>query len=101
MNNLQTIFDEYIAYGQSQKRLDPKTINAYRIDLKQFILQLKCTSIENVTPDILENYISYLHKNYKPKTVKRKIGKTLKPYSYSQYPPRLFRKGQSSQPFAR
>ena len=73
MNNLQTIFEEYIAFCQYQKRLDQKTLNAYKTDLKQFSQQLHSISIENVTPDMLENYISHLHQNYKPKTAKRKI----------------------------
>ena len=30
MNNLQTFFEEYIAFCQYQKRLDRKTLNAYR-----------------------------------------------------------------------
>lgn len=85
MNNLQIIFDEYIAFSQSQKRLDPKTINAYRIDLKQFFQQLTSSSIESVTPDIIENYISYLHKTYKPKTVKRKIASLKAFFQYLEY----------------
>lgn len=85
MNNLQTIFDEYIAYGQSQKRLDSKTINAYQIDLKQFFQQLTSSSLESVTPKTLENYISYLHQNYKPKTVKRKIASLKAFFHYLEY----------------
>lgn len=85
MNNLQIIFDEYIAYGQSQKRLDSKTINAYQIDLKQFFQQLTSSSLESVTPETLENYISYLHQNYKPKTVKRKIASLKAFFHYLEY----------------
>ena len=58
MNNLQTFFEEYIAFCQYQKRLDRKTLNAYKTDLKQFSQQLHSISIEAVTPDMLENYIS-------------------------------------------
>lgn len=73
MNNLQTFFEEYISFCQYQKRLDRKTLNAYKTDLKQFSQQLHSISIEAVTPDMLENYISHLHQSYKSKTVKRKI----------------------------
>lgn len=73
MNNLQTLIEEYITYGQYQKRLDVKTMNAYSTDLKQFSKQLHTTGIEEVTPDMLEEYIAQLHQQYKPKTVKRKI----------------------------
>lgn len=85
MNNLQIIFDEYIAFSQSQKRLDPKTINAYRIDLRQFFQQLTFSSTESVTPGIIEKYISYLHKTYKPKTVKRKIASLKAFFRYLEY----------------
>lgn len=73
MNTQQTILEEYIAFCQYQKRLDPKTINAYKTDLKQFSQQLHSISIENITPNILETYIACLHQNYKPRTAKRKI----------------------------
>ena len=36
MNDLQILIDNYLEYCKSQKRLDSKTINAYRIDLRQF-----------------------------------------------------------------
>lgn len=73
MKNLQAIIEEYIAFGQYQKRLDSKTINAYRTDLKQFFEQTNFNDIKEVTPDSLEKFISQLHQKYKPKTVKRKI----------------------------
>ena len=73
MNNLQTIFEEYITFCQYQKRLDQKTLNAYKTDLKQFSQHFHFISIENISPDILERYISHLHQSYKPKTAKRKI----------------------------
>lgn len=73
MNNLQTIFDKYMSFCQYQKRLDQKTLTAYKTDLNQFFQQLPSYSIENVTPDMLETYIALLHQNYKPKTAKRKL----------------------------
>jgi integrase/recombinase XerD len=85
MNNLQTFFEEYIAFCQYQKRLDRKTLNAYKTDLKQFSQQLHSISIEAVTPDMLENYISHLHQSYKPKTVKRKIASLKAFFHYLEY----------------
>lgn len=85
MKNLQTIFEEYITFCQYQKRLDKKTLNAYKTDLKQVSQQLHFTSIENVTPDAIENYISYLHQNYKPKTAKRKIASLKAFFHYLEY----------------
>ena len=85
MKTLQTIFEEYITFCQYQKRLDKKTLNAYKTDLKQVSQQLHFTSIENVTPDAIENYISYLHQNYKPKTAKRKIASLKAFFHYLEY----------------
>ena len=72
MNNLQTFFEEYIAFCQYQKRLDRKTLNAYKTDLKQFSQQLHSISIEAVTPDMLENYISHLHQKLQAQNSKEK-----------------------------
>lgn len=77
MNDLQTSIDSYLEYCQSQKRLDTKTLRAYRIDLTQFNSHIGSAHAPEVTPECLENYIAGLHQKYKPKTVKRKIA-TLK-----------------------
>lgn len=73
MNNLNEQISKYLEYCQYQKRLDEKTLKAYRIDLRQFTEQIPPTDIPNISQAILEDYIVYLHQNYKPKTVKRKI----------------------------
>lgn len=73
MSNLETLINSYLAYCQRQKRLDEKTLKAYRIDLKQFEKQFAETEINNLSPASLECYIGELHQTYKPKTVKRKI----------------------------
>lgn len=85
MNNRSTIFEEYLAFCQYQKRLDTKTLNAYKTDLKQFFQQVHSISIENITSDILESYIAHLHQNYKPKTVKRKIASLKAFFHYLEY----------------
>lgn len=36
MHNLQTLIENYLEYCGAQKRLDEKTLKAYRIDLNQF-----------------------------------------------------------------
>ena len=85
MDNLQPFLTEYITFTKDQKRLDPKTLNAYQTDLKQFTQQLPASSLEDVTPTILENYISFLHQRYKPKTVKRKIASLKAFFHYLEY----------------
>jgi len=63
----------YLGFCQFNKRLDSKTVKAYRIDLQQFYAVLITDNIEDITPDTLKKYIANLHHMYKPKTVKRKI----------------------------
>ena len=36
MNNQQELIDEYLYYCLKQRKLDEKTVRAYRIDLRQF-----------------------------------------------------------------
>ncbi len=85
MNNLQNHLQEYFTFCQQQKRLDVKTINAYKIDLNQFSKQVCLTSVNDITQDTLEHYISLLHQNYKPKTAKRKIASLKAFIHYLQY----------------
>lgn len=85
MSTLQTLIEEYIAFGQSTKKLNIKTLKAYKTDLKQFSQYLNSMPPSDVTPDILEHYISYLHQNFKPKTVKRKIASLKAFFHYLEY----------------
>ena len=72
MNNLQIHLNNYLEYCAQQKRLDSKTLKAYQIDLNQFIMY-SSSDLNDITPACLECYISKLHQQFKPKTVKRKI----------------------------
>lgn len=85
MNNLQNHIKTYLEYCQTQKRLDTKTLKAYRIDLKQFQSEIPTTEIVEITSETLEKYISHLHQTYKPKTVKRKIASLKAFYHYLEY----------------
>lgn len=38
MNDFQKHIADYLEYCQMQKRLDEKTLRAYRIDLTQFLI---------------------------------------------------------------
>ena len=84
MNTLTTYIAEYIEYCEYRKRLDQKTLKAYRIDLKQYTNYLKNTS-EFHHKDNLDKYITHLHKQYKPKTVKRKIASLKAFFHYMEY----------------
>lgn len=85
MNELETQVKNYLDYCRNQKRLDEKTLRAYRIDLNQFCGDFQAGSILEITPDILENYITGLHQKYKPKTVKRKIASLKALFHYFEY----------------
>ena len=70
---------KYLEYCQFRKKLDQNTLKAYRIDLRQF---LECTKEEIADKAKIEGYITELHKNYKPKTIKRKIATIRAYYNY-------------------
>ena len=73
MENNEEILTSYLEFCAKQKRLDAKTIKAYRTDLMQFFLIISPSGLSQVTPYILEAYIRKLHALYRPKSVKRKI----------------------------
>lgn len=85
MSNLQTLIENYLEYCSTQKRLDEKTLKAYRIDLRQFSEQTSVSEITSITSEVLESYIGELHKMYKPKTVKRKIASLKALFHYLEY----------------
>jgi len=85
MNGIKTCIKNYLEYCKSQKCLDAKTLKAYRIDLQQFFEQILYINIEEITSESLEQYISKLHKQFKPKTVKRKIASVKAFFHYLEY----------------
>ena len=85
MNHLQDQINHYLEYCQNQKRLDFKTLKAYRIDLKQFQSSISANEVNQITPKQLENYIGSLHQTYKPKTVKRKLASIKALFRYFEY----------------
>ena len=85
MNNLQTRIEEYLKYCEIQKRLDAKTLKAYKIDLTQFMKEINTENFIDITPSMLETFIANLHTKYKPKTVKRKIASIKALFHYFEY----------------
>lgn len=85
MGTLKTHLQNYLEFCQNQKRLDSKTLKAYRIDLTQFIYRVSINDINTITPNILEKYIATLHQTYKPKTAKRKIASLKAFFHYLEY----------------
>ena len=72
MSDTEVLFIQYMDYCQYQKKLNAKTLKAYRIDITQFLAIVKQNK-PALTKNELSSYATYLHKTYKPKTVKRKL----------------------------
>lgn len=85
MNNFQALIENYLEYCRSQKRLDNKTLKAYRIDLRQFSLCTSADDVGGITITTLENYIAKLNQEYKPKTVRRKLASVKSLFHYLEY----------------
>lgn len=81
MIEVKTEIKKYLKYCSLEKKLSKHTLKAYRIDLAQFIVFKPDISISK---EDLTKYIQYLHKTYKPKTIKRKIA-TLKAFTHYLY----------------
>lgn len=81
---LQHYINNYLEYCRYRKRLDHKTLKAYQIDLNQY--NNFCSEVPQcLTKEILDNYITYLHKNFKTKTVKRKIASLKAFFHHMEY----------------
>ena len=86
MNTLNDYTNSYLEHCKFRKRLDAKTLKAYSIDLKQYADF--CASLPSEDPlsrNIIDQFITFLHKQYKPKTVKRKIATLKAFFHYLEY----------------
>lgn len=84
MLNYAQLTKRYLEYCQYQKKLSTKTLKAYRIDTTQFQIFIDHTEY-GVIKSVLSNYVTYLHKEYKPKTVKRKIASIKAFFNWMEY----------------
>lgn len=79
---------EYLTYCECRKHLNAKTLKAYRIDLNQY--ELFCSDLTDYTSRItVDNFITELHKQYKTKTIKRKIASLKAFFRYMEYKEQL------------
>ena len=84
MNTLSSYITEYIEYCEYRKRLDPKTLKAYMIDLKQY--EIFCAHLSDFfDKSVVDRFITALHKKYKSKTVKRKIASLKAFFHHMEY----------------
>lgn len=52
MNSLNNEIKEYLIYCDTQKRLDEKTLKAYKIDLTQFLNKYNSYVITDISPKV-------------------------------------------------
>lgn len=84
MNTLNEYIKEYLDYCKYRKHLDSKTLKAYRIDLEQY--NIFSTEIPDCfTKENLDQFITLLHRQYKSKTIKRKIATLKAFFHYMEY----------------
>jgi integrase/recombinase XerD len=84
MERLGEYVGAYLEYCETRKKLDRKTIKAYRIDLEQFetyVEKMGCGCGKSG----IEQYIAFLHRNYKGKSAKRKIAVIRTFFNYLEY----------------
>lgn len=69
---MDELIRKYLQHCQLEKGLSLKTIKAYKIDLTQFS-SFVGSDIQRCDKPLMQNYLSLLHKQYKIKSVKRKM----------------------------
>ncbi|MBN7774270.1 tyrosine-type recombinase/integrase [Clostridium aminobutyricum] len=84
MHYFKNLSKQYLDYCQYQKNLNPKTLKAYKIDITQF-LRVSNQIDEFLNKSYLSNYVTQLHKLYKPKTIKRKIASIKAFYNWLEF----------------
>jgi integrase/recombinase XerD len=75
---------EYLEVCEYQKKLDQKTLKAYRIDLRQFT-DFFTGQPGGMSKRQLSKYIIHLHQSYKPKSVKRKVAAVRAYFKFLEY----------------
>ena len=85
MKSLEQHINDYLYFCTSQKRLDQKTLKAYKNDLSQFCRLTPYDDVTLITVDCLEAFIAALHRTYKPKSAKRKIASVKAFFHYLEY----------------
>lgn len=75
---------QYLDFCTTHKKLDAKTVKAYRIDLNQYIHFCEEKELSSSKETLME-YIAFLNENFKPRSVKRKIASVKAFYTYLVY----------------
>lgn len=84
MIDLNKMTEEYLDYCQYRKELNSKTIKAYQIDLNQFI-DLVIMEKNPFSKKALDTYLTSIHRQYAPRTTKRKVASVKAFFHYLEY----------------
>ena len=82
MQELSNEIENYLRICDDAKGLSPLTLKAYKIDFKQFSAFV--SDKDCLSKDCLSEYIEHLHRNYKPKSAKRKVASIKAFYHYME-----------------
>jgi integrase/recombinase XerD len=77
----------YLTQCSDIKKLEPLTIKAYTIDLKQFheFVSLKASSVSELDKTLVQNYIEEISKKYAAKSLKRKVASIKAFFNYLEF----------------
>lgn len=77
--DIRSEITKYLDYCMYRKELNPNTLRAYSVDLKQFCDYMNGAVIDKKK---INHFITDLHKKYKQKTIKRKIASVKALFNY-------------------
>lgn len=84
MKILHKSLEGYLSYCQYQKGLNSKTLKSYRIDISQFLDYIDVSPYD-ISKQNIYDFITQLHQQYKPKSIKRKLASIRAFYTYLEY----------------
>lgn len=79
-----TVIEDFLWHCEFEKKLDRKTLNAYKADLSQFVNNIGDLNISEVTKDVLRKYLQTIS-HFRHKTIKRKIATIKAMLNYYEY----------------
>lgn len=83
---LSNCVEDFLLHCKIEKNLSEKSIKAYQIDLKGFENFVNNKEIECINKQDIKGYLNYLYnKNYKIKTIKRKIVSVKAFFNYLEF----------------
>lgn len=93
MKSFDELKKEFLHNCEYTRRLDPKTLRAYRTDLQQYQAWLGDSALSFTDKNSAGGYLEVLHQKYSPASVRRKIATLKAFYHYAE------KKEYTSNPF--